>query len=85
MVITPGLTITITARSDLAKGASCVLIRLSQIFPINMTFAVYVLENAILLFSTGGAFARFFKAPPWGFCMNRPASLLGICSFSKEK
>ena len=39
-----------------------------------MAFAAYVLENAILLFSPGVAFARFFKAPPWGFCMNRPVS-----------
>ena len=38
-----------------------------------MVFAAYVLENEILLFSPGVAFARFFKAPPWGFCMNRPA------------
>ena len=58
----------------MAKDASRILIRLSQIFLINMAFAAYVLENAILLFSPGVAFARFFKAPPWGFCMNRPAS-----------
>ena len=32
-----------------------------------MAFAAYVLENAILLFSPGVAFARFFKAPPWVF------------------
>ena len=56
----------------MAKDASRILIRLSQIFLINMAFAAYVLENAILLFSPGVAFARFFKAPPWGFCMNRP-------------
>ena len=48
------------------------MIRLSQFFLINMAFAAYVLENAMLLFSPGVAFARFFKAPPWGFCMNRP-------------
>ena len=59
-----GLIITIAARSDLAKDASRILIRLSQIFLINMAFAAYVLENAILLFSPGVAFARFFKAPP---------------------
>ena len=59
----------------MAKDASRNLIRLSQLFLINMAFAAYVLENAILLFSPGVAFARFFKAPPpWGFCMNRPAS-----------
>ena len=58
----------------MAKDASRILIRLSQIFLINMAFAAYVLENAILLFSPGLAFARFFKAPPWGFCMKRPAS-----------
>ena len=52
---------TIAARSDLAKGASRVLIRLSQIFPINMAFAAYVLESAILFFSPGGAFARILK------------------------
>ena len=58
----------------MAKDASRILIRLSQIFLINMAFATYILENAILLFSPGVAFARFFKAPPWGFCMNRQAS-----------
>ena len=73
-VVTSGLILTIAARSDLAKDASRILIRLSQIFLINMAFAAYVLENAILLFSPGVAFARFFKAPPWGFCMNRPVS-----------
>ena len=58
-----------------------------------MAFAAYVLENAILLFSLGVAVARFFKAPPWGFCMNRPASRRGMgggggkdfSSFTKEK
>ena len=81
--------LTIAARSDLAKDASRILIRLSQIFLINMAFVAYVLENAILLFSLGVAFARFFKAPPWGFCMNRPASRGGggkdFSSFTKEK
>ena len=76
-VVTSGLILTIAARSDLAKDASRILIRLSQIFLINMAFAAYVLENAILLFSLGVAVARFFKAPPWGFCMNRPASRRG--------
>ena len=80
-----GLIITIAARSDLAKDASRILIRLSQIFPINMAFAAYVLENAILFFSPGGAFARFLKPPPRGFCINSPASPWDVCSFSKEK
>ena len=88
-VVTSGLILTIAARSDLAKDASRILIRLSQIFLINMAFAAYVLENAILLFSLGVAVARFFKAPPWGFCMNRPASRRGggkdFSSFTKEK
>ena len=52
---------TIAAKRGLAKGASQVLIRLSQIFPIDMAFAAYVLESAILFFSPGGAFARFLK------------------------
>ena len=44
-------------------------------FPINMVFAAYLLENAILVLSQGGAFAPYFKVPPWGFCMNaRPHS-----------
>ena len=73
-VVTSGLILTIAARSDLAKDASRILIRLSQIVLINVAFAAYVLENVILLFSPGVAFALFFKAPPWGFCMNRPVS-----------
>ena len=81
-VVTSGLILTIADRSDLAKDASRILIRLSQIFLINMAFAAYVLENAILLFSPGVAFARFFKAPPWGFCMNRPASSGGGAKIS---
>ena len=73
-MVTSGLIITKAVRSDLAKDASRILIRLSQIFLINMAFAAYVLENAILLFSPGVAFAPFFKTPPWGFCMTRQAS-----------
>ena len=42
------------------KDASRILIRLSQIFLINMAFAAYVLEN-VILFSPGVAFARFLK------------------------
>ena len=66
-VVTSGLILTIAARSDLAMDASSILIRLSQIFLINMAFAAYVLENAILLLSPGVAFVRLSKAPPWGF------------------
>ena len=50
-----------------------------------MAFAAYLPENAILVLSLGGAFSPFFKAPPWGFCINRPAPPWGICSFSKQK
>ena len=39
-----------------------------------MVFSAYLLENAILVLSQGGEFARYFWAPPWG-----------ICSFSKTK
>ena len=62
-MVTSGLIITIAARIDLAKDASRILIRLSQIFPINMAFAAYVMENVILFFSPGGAFARILKPP----------------------
>ena len=77
---------TIAARSDMAKGASRVLIRLSQIFLVNMAFAAYVLENAIFFFSPGGAYiCTLFKARLRGFCINSPASPCSVCSFSKEK
>ena len=62
-MVTSGLIITIAARIDLAKDSSPILIRLSQISPINMAFAADVMENAILFFSPGGAFARFLKTP----------------------
>ena len=52
-MVTSRLIITIAARIDLAKDASRILIRLSQIFHINMAFAAYVMENAILFFSPG--------------------------------
>ena len=42
-----------------------------------MAFAAYLPENAILVLSLGGAFSPFFKAPPWGFCINRPAPRWG--------
>ena len=35
-----------------------------------MVFAAYLLENAILVLSRGGAFSPYFEAPPRGFCMN---------------
>ena len=57
-MVTSGLIITIAVRIDLAKDASRILIRLLQIFPINMAFVAYVMENVILFFSRGGAFAR---------------------------
>ena len=77
---------TIAARSDMAKGASRVLIRLSQIFLVNMAFAAYVLENAIYFFSPGGAYiCTLFKARLRGFCINSPASPCSVCNFSKEK
>ena len=60
-MVTSGLIITIAARIDLAKDASRILIRLLQIFPINMAFAAHVMENVILFFSPGGAFAAFPK------------------------
>ena len=60
-MVTSGLSITIAARIDLAKDASRILIRLLQIFPINMAFAAYVMENVILFFSPGGAFAHILK------------------------
>ena len=64
---------------------SRVLIRLLQIsYKLNMAFAAYLLENAMLVLARGGASAHFFYAPPWGFWMNRPAPPLGICSFSKK-
>ena len=66
-VVTSGLILTIAARSGLAMDASSILIRLSQIFLINMAFAAYVLENAILLLSPGVAIVLLSKAPPWGF------------------
>ena len=62
-MVTSGLIITKAARIDLAKDSSRILIRLSQISPINMAFAAYVMENAILFFSPSGAFARFLKTP----------------------
>ena len=40
-------------------------------FPINTTFAAYLLENANLGLSQGVAFAHFFKAPSRGFCMKK--------------
>ena len=57
-MVTSGLIITVAARIDLAKDTSRILISLSQIFPINMAFAAYVMENVILFFSPGG----------WGIC-----------------
>ena len=85
-MVTSGLIMTIAARSDMAKGASRVLIRLSQIFLVNMAFAAYVLENAIYFFSPGGAYiCTLFKARLRGFCINSPASPCSVCSFSKEK
>ena len=64
---------------------SRVLIRLLQIsYKLNMAFAAYLLENAMLVLARGGAFAHVFYAPPWGFRMNRPAPPLGIFSFSKK-
>ena len=62
-MVTSGLIITVAARIDLAKDASRILIRLLQIFPINMAFAAYVMENVILFLSPGGAFARILKLP----------------------
>ena len=47
-------------------------------------FAVYLLENEILVLSRGGAFVPYFKALPWDF-HERPAPLWGICSFSQKK
>ena len=42
-----------------------------NIFPINTTFAAYLLENTNLGLSRGGAFAHFLKAPSRGFCMKK--------------
>ena len=61
------------------------LIRLLQIsHKFALVFAVYLLENEILVLSRGGAFSPYFKASPWDF-HERPAPLLGICSFSPKK
>ena len=48
-----------------------------------MAFAAYVLENAILLFSPGVAFARFFKAPPYEAPPYEAPSLKGGQSFEQ--
>ena len=47
----------------MAKDASRILIRLLQIFPINVAFAAYVMENVILFFFPGGAFSHILKPP----------------------
>ena len=84
-MVTSGLIITIiAARIDLAKDASRILIRLSQIFPINMAFAAYVMENVILFFSPGGAFARILK-PPAGFLYKQPSLTVGLLQLFQRK
>ena len=83
-MVTSGLIITIAARIDLAKDASRILIRLLQIFPINMAFAAYVMENVILFFSPGGAFARILK-PPAGFLYKQPSLTVGLLQLFQRK
>ena len=86
-MVTSGLIITIAARIDLAKDASRILIRLSQIFPINMAFTAYVMsvmENVILFFSPGGAFARILK-PPAGFLHKQPSTTVGLLQLFQRK
>ena len=83
-MVTSGLIITIAARIDLAKDASRILISLSQIFPINMAFAAYVMENVILFFSPGGAFARILKHPA-GFLYKQPSLTVGLLPLFQRK
>ena len=61
------------------------LIRLLQIsHKFALVFAVYLLENEILVLSRGGAFAPYFKAPPWDF-HERPAPLWSILQLFPKK
>ena len=86
-MVTSGLIITIAARIDLAKDASRILIRLLQIFPINMAFAayvIYVMENVILFFSPVGAFAHILK-PPAGFLYKQPNLTVGLLQLFQRK
>ena len=83
-MVTSGLIITIAARIDLAKDASRILIRLSQIFDINMAFAAYVMENPILFFSPGRAIARILK-PPAGFLYKQPSLTVGLLQLFQRK
>ena len=84
-MVTSGLIITIiAARIDLAKDASRILIRLLQIFPINMAFAAYVMENVYFFFSPGGAFARILK-PPAGVLYKQPSLTVELLQLFQRK
>ena len=53
-------------------------------FPINLVFAVYLLKNEILVLSRGEAFAPYFKAPSWGFCINARPQRGAFAAFPKQ-
>ena len=49
-----------------------------------MVFAAYLLENAILVLSRGGAFSTHFEALPRGFCMNARPHCGEFAAFPKQ-
>ena len=51
---------------------------------MNLVFAVYLLENEILVLSRGGAFAPYFKVPPWVFCINARPLRGAFAAFPKQ-
>ena len=67
-------------------GVSRVLVRLLQIsYKQNMAFTAFFTVKYNVSVGPGWGIRQLFYAPPWGFWMNRPAPLCGICSFSDKK
>ena len=74
----------LAAKSDLRRVPHALVWSDYYRFPINMVFAVYLLETATLVLS-GWAICTLFIIPTVEFWYERPAPPWGICSFSKTK